>query len=113
MLKDSIFAAVDIKTREVKVEEWGVSLFVSSMSGVDRAKFNSLTDTLTKEGKESEGDTWLVILTACDDKGNKVFDASDFDRLNSKSAAVITKIAKEALIVNGLLPESVSEAKKN
>jgi hypothetical protein len=113
MLKTKIFDAIDVKTREVKVPEWNVTLFVRSMSGTDRARFKAIADRLQKEGKEADADSWLLILTAVDEQGNRIFSDEDFEKLNSKSATVLTHVAKEALIVNGLLPESIDEAKKN
>jgi hypothetical protein len=113
MLKTKIFDAIDRKLRHVHVKEWDVTLYLHSMTGAERARFKQIADKLQKEGKEADADTWLLILTACDEQGNRIFSDEDFERLNSKSATVLTHVAKEALIVNGLLPDSIDEAKKN
>lgn len=113
MIKDKIFAAADRKRRKVDVPEWEAEIFVQSMTGTERARFKTLTEKLNKDGREAEADTWLVLYTATDEQGNRVFSDEDFARLNDKSASILTHIAKEALIVNGLLPESIEEAKKN
>lgn len=113
MLRDNIFSAIDVKTRKVEVEEWGVTLYVRTMSGHNRASFNQMASQLEKQNRSADADTWLVILTACDENGNLVFTHEDFEKLNQKSYAAITKVAREALVVNGLLPDAISEAKKN
>lgn len=113
MIKDKIFATQDRKRRKVYVPEWETVIFVQSMTGAERARFKALTDKLNKEGNEALADTWLVLFTAVDEQGNRVFSDEDFAALNNKSASILTHIAKEALIVNGLLPESIEEAKKN
>jgi hypothetical protein len=113
MIKDKIFATQDRKRRKVDVTEWETAIFVQSMTGAERARFKALTDKLNREGNEALADTWLVIYTATDEAGYPIFTDEDFAALNNKSASVLTHIAKEALIVNGLLPESIEEAKKN
>lgn len=113
MLKNQIFKAQDCKLEAVEVEEWGVTLYVKTLSGSERAKLRSITDHLTKSGRESEADTHLLILSACDAQGNKVFADSDFAALNEKNASIITRVAMAALRVNGLGEQAVEDAKKN
>jgi hypothetical protein len=111
MNKEDIFAIVDVVIRPVEVKEWNKTVYVKSMNGTDRAKFCFINAGLQKADKGIESDTWLVLFGMCDMAGNRVFADSDFDRLNNMNASVISKIAREALIVNGLLNEQVEEAK--
>lgn len=113
MLKNQIFKAQDVKLEAVEVPEWGVTLHVKTLSGAERAKLRSISDALSKSGRESEADTHLLILSACDAQGNKVFNDNDFTALNEKNASVITRVAMAALKVNGLGEQAVEEAKKN
>jgi hypothetical protein len=113
MLKDQIFKAQDAKVEPVEVPEWGVTLYVKTLSGSDRAKLRTISDHLGKVGRESEADTHLLILSACDQQGNRVFNENDFAALNEKNASIITKVAVAALKVNGLGADAVEDAKKN
>jgi hypothetical protein len=112
-LKDIILAAPDIRTRKVDVPEWNCTLHVKNMTGTERTKFRTLSDKLEKDGKSNDADTWLVVYSASDEAGNRVFADSDFAALNNKDASILTRIAKEALIVNGLVAEAVDIEKKD
>lgn len=113
MLKDKIFKAQDTKLEAVEVPEWNCTLYVKTLSGAERSKLRQISDTLTKSGRESEADTHLLILSACDEQGNKAFNDSDFAALNEKNASVITRVAMAAIRVNGLGADAVEDAKKN
>lgn len=111
MIKDEIFNYDDKERKEVVV--WGKQLYVSSMSGTERSKFKKMSDKLINDGKEADADTLLVIFSLEYEDGAKVFELEDFVNVSKKKASTLTMIAREALKVNGLLAESVEDAKKN
>jgi hypothetical protein len=103
----------DTSIRAVEVPEWGCTAHVRSMSGVERTEFKTISEACVKAGREPDADTHLVLLTACDESGKRIFSSADFELVNSKSAKAITALARAALMVNGLIPEAVELEKKD
>lgn len=112
-MKETIFAKIDRKLNIVKTPEWGIDIYVQSMSCAERSRFKTLADVLDKEGKSADCDVWLCIFCCVDESGVKIFDTEDFDKLNDKNSSIISRISKEALVVNGLTNTSIEDAKKN
>jgi hypothetical protein len=96
-LRDKILALDDKKRVPVEVPEWGLTVWVQSMSGADRESFDEL---IVKAPQQ----LWIrsVVLCACDEKGERLFADSDTDALKTRSAAALERIAKAALAVSGL-----------
>jgi len=111
-LRDAILNADDGTKELVDVPEWGVTVEVRSMTGVQRAKF--LTASVGDDGKPDFARTYptLIIQTTFDpETGDRVFEDADRDALNEKSAAATERIAKAALRVSGLAEDSVEAGK--
>ena len=111
-LRDKILNAKDIDEKIVEIKEWGCSVMVRSMTGKERAVFLKNTsngETLDFEKMYPE----LVIATCYDpETKEKVFEKTDRDVINSKSASAIEKIAKVALEISGLGEGSQDKIKK-
>jgi len=94
-LKDHILAAQDCPLAEVKVKEWDCSVYLRTWSGRER----SLVSDLPRD------DNFLarvLCLSLVDQDGKPLFDQGELDKLNSKSGAVLEKLALEALRHNGI-----------
>lgn len=121
-LKAKLLAA-KLKCTAVKVPELDATVYIKRMSGVDRAIFSELSEKLDAEIKTAP---WaalklqpiILMLTLCDENGEKLFDNIDdiraldnivIDRLANMSADLsgLTKAAQEA-IEKKVLEESTS-----
>jgi len=96
-LREQILAKDDKKRVPVEVPEWGLTVWVQSMSGADRESFDELISKAPHQ-------LWIrsVVLCACEEDGTRLFPDSDTAALKTRSAAALERIAKAALAVSGL-----------
>lgn len=114
-IRDKILAAQDIKSEQLYVSDWDVTLEVRGMTGQQRGAF--LTEVIdAKTGKMDFAKMYpqLVIMTVFDpETGDAVFKGGDLDAIAGKSGAVLEQIAQVAQRLSGLNPEATGEAEKN
>jgi hypothetical protein len=101
-----IFAATDRKTVAIEVQEWGGTVYVQTMTA-DEA--SGLSD---KNAPNKEGVARVVVLTAVDENGNRLFSFDDIPKLQQKSFRALLRVQEIALELNGLTAETQVEAKK-
>jgi len=112
--RDAILSADDLPRQEVDVPEWGGTVFVRSMSGLERDTFEtSLTNGKDKSVNLKNIRARLVCLTAVDDNGERLFADGDEDALGKKSAAALDRIFTVAQKLNGLNSSDVEELAEN
>lgn len=113
-LRDIIFGAEDIKKEKLYIPEWGVDVYVKTMSAGEKESFEGMF--IDESGKRKDVDSiraTLAVLTCVDAKGNKVFERGDEERLKDKSASALTRIANVAQRLNALTDGEVEELAKN
>lgn len=113
--------AEDTVLEPVPVDEWekGAVIYVKSMTAAERGKF--LTDAQSfsqSKGKLNpnflrESDALLVLMTACDETGELLFEKSDKAALMGKNASVIARIALQAQKLAGLTKDDLEALEKN
>ena len=114
-----ILSAKDGKTTEVKVPEWGGSVFLRVMSGSERDEYdNCLLTRLAAEGKrlkENRGIRQkLLMLTLCDESGARMLATeADANKLFAKSATVLQRLFEASQSLNALNDEAVEVLGKN
>lgn len=103
-LRDKILNADDQRAVTVDCPEWGCTLQVRSLTGAQRASFmESAFDLETGQPDFAKLYPTLIIQTCYDpDSGDRVFEATDRDALNTKNAAVTERLAKAAMELSGL-----------
>lgn len=107
-IRDTVAAADDIASELVPVPEWGVSLLVKTMTGHARAKMMaSAADPNTGEMDYSKMYPTVIIATCYDpaDPSVLAFTEDDISLLNSKSGAVLERLAQVGLRVSGMAGE--------
>ena len=104
LTRDMIFAADDLPRKEVPVPEWSGSVYVRALTGTER-------DQLERMIPNGVSTAWLVSLTACDDKCDRLFSEADVEKLASKSSRALLRIANEALKFNALTNEATDDLK--
>lgn len=101
--KKAILEAKDIKTKEVEVPEWGGSVCIRIISGADRDVF----EQAYSEKKMDAFRTRFLVLTLCDDSGDRLFTNDEIDALNKKSSRVISRLFDAAWEFNAFTPGAV------
>ena len=114
--RDTIFAIADLKTEDVLVPEWGGTVRVRSLTGVERDQFEA-------ESMEKHGDGYkanftnlrarLISLAAVDGLGKRLFTAGDAQKLGKKNASALNRVFEVARRLSGLTGQDVEELAKN
>lgn len=122
-LRAQILNADDVQREQVEVPEWGCTVEVRGMTGAQRA--NYLQACVDENGKPRFDRIYPEILIACTHfpadhvkAGEQIFEPTDREILNTKSAAATERIAKVAMRLSGIddggIPgEKAAEAAKN
>lgn len=116
LTRDQILEAHDLGTEEVKVPEWGGSVLVKAMNGMERDKFEA--SMIEGRGKKQRTNfenmrARLVALAVVDDKGERLFSDADVAALGKKSAAALDRVFTVAQRLNGITAEDVDDLTKN
>ncbi|WP_423192979.1 hypothetical protein [Cupriavidus sp. H18C2] len=112
--KAAILEAVDLKTEDVEVPEWGGTVRVSVMTGTARDRFMELQ----AEGGEKKTPVSLFqarLLVSCvvDDSGALVFGPEDVEPLRQRSKAAIDRVVDVAMRLNKIGADAVEDEVKN
>ena len=111
----SAILAIDDLPREM-VEVWGHRVWVRCMTAAERDDFEA--NFLATRGKDTKLNrenlrAQLVVRTAVDEDGNRIFTDEDVEAVGKKSAAGIDKIFAVASRLSGFSKEDVEELAKN
>ena len=114
--KEIILTAKDLPLEEVEIPEWGGKLFVRTMTGLERDKYEA--DLVVANGARP-GDVLrnmrarLVVLTTVDAKGERIFADADAEALGAKSSKALDRVADVATRLNGMNEKDVEDLAKN
>jgi hypothetical protein len=106
--KDDFLAISYVKTEEVPLPEVTSSIFVRTMSGAEREKFE---EACTKDLPNIRAR--LIVATACDAQGERIFSEAHLAAVTSKPAVMLIRIFDAAAKLNGLSKADVDELEKN
>lgn len=109
--KEQIFGADDLSGKKVDVPEWGCEITIKVMTGADRDKYMRFVSK--QEGIPENMMERLVVLTACNESGERIFTDSDIPELSKKSSLVISRLFGEAARLNKISNESLDELKND
>lgn len=104
--KAEIIGAEDNELLEVSVPEWGGVVHIGLATAGDVEKFGRAKD-------EPEQMARFLAACLCDEKGNRLFDKSDFKRLSEKPFRIITRLVDEAMRHNGIGDDAEDDLEKN
>lgn len=110
--KSAILDASDLKHEDVHVPQWGGTVRVRTMNGIERDEFRA---AIASEGDVPVGkfSAALLVATIVDESGARLFTAEDMAALQAKSASSLDAPAAVAMRLNGLGGNAVGEAEKN
>tara|TARA_Y100001973_G_scaffold103364_1_gene170460 strand:+ start:567 stop:920 length:354 start_codon:yes stop_codon:yes gene_type:complete len=115
LTKDQILQAIDAKTIEFDIPEWGGSILLRGMTGKARNEYEFWASS---QNKHDVADfrgirERLIISCAVDESGNPLFTIDEIDQLAAKNSEIIDRIHAKCQEICGMSPESVEEAEKN
>lgn len=114
--REGILQADDRPLVKLSVPEWKCCVYVATMSGEDRDRFEQVCVDRRK-GKHSIDmrglKALLVTMVTCNAEGTRLFDRSDAPKLAAKSSKAIERIYKLACDLAGLTEEDVKELEGN
>ena len=110
--KSAILAAPDLKHEDVIEPQWGGTVRVRTMTGIERDEFRAAiaSENGIPVGKFSAA---LLAATIVDADGARLFTIDDMAALQAKSAASLDAPAAVSMRLNGLGSNAVEEAVKN
>ena len=113
--KKAILNSDDLPREEVVVELWGGSVWVRTLTGTERDEFEA--SCVQSKGKNRSVNmvnirSRLCVLTMCNEKGERLFDARDIDALGKKSAMCLDLIFSVSQKLNGLGQDDVDDLAK-
>lgn len=109
--KEQILAAKDFTSEVVNVPAWGGDVHIRAMSGAERDAFRAAIEG--EQAAVGKFEASLLALTLADENGVLLFTLEEVEALRGKSAAVLDKLAQEALRINGMTAAAQEEAAKN
>lgn len=115
-LKEKIFLADDHKVEKVVVPEWGVTVYVKSLTSRESDAWEeSNTVKVGNEYQANRDNMRARYLVRClvDEEGTRIFVDIDAVELGKKSGAVIDRLWTIAAKLNGVLESSVKDLAKN
>jgi hypothetical protein len=111
--RDQVLGADDRQTEDVPVPEWGGTVRVRALSGVERDAYEAGIVSLQGDGskvvnlKNLRGR--LVSLSCVDEDGSRIFTDEDAISLGDKSAAALERVFDVARKLSGLSEDDVKE----
>jgi hypothetical protein len=109
LTRDQILAAQDKPVKEVPVPEWGGSVHVRTMSGLERDRLEALQEASPRKEVRAR----FVVAACCDAEGNLLFTEADIPALNGKNVKALDRIFDAVIELNRLSKDHVDEAEKN
>ena len=101
--RDAIKMANDVRLDTVEVPEWGGSVCIKTLSGTERDAF----EEGYSEQKMKNFRARFLVLTLCDESGERLYADSEADELGSKSAVVLNRLFDSAWSLNAFRNEDV------
>lgn len=108
--RKAIFKAVDLDVKTVEVPEWGGEVCVRGLTARERDHFEaSIGTSANLENLRAR----LVVLTLCDESGERLLKDSDAIELGKKNAQVVDRLFEIARKMSGMTDADVEELEGN
>lgn len=111
--KAAILDAVDRKTEDVEVPEWGGAVRLRTISGAERDQFEASVRSANGKMNLNNVRARLVALACIDEKGERLFSSGDVAALGEKSAVALDRVFDVAMQLAGMRAEDVEELTEN
>jgi hypothetical protein len=111
-----ILAFPDRKIEKVPVPEWNGHVYLRSLSAEERDAFSEAVTTQGDQGVEvnrTQLRERLLVLSLCDEQGNRLLSDAEIAQLSKKNSAVIQRLFMRAKQLSGMADDAVERAVKN
>ena len=112
LTKDQILAANDVNLLKINVPEWGGDVYIRVMTVGERDAYENEWQRKKDTGVD-DFRTKFLVRCLVDEKGSRLFDNGDVQRLAEKSARVMNRVWLAAMEHNNLSDASIEELAKN
>lgn len=115
-LRDSILAVDDLPREAVFVPQWDQTVYVRAMTGTERDTYEAdliANKDLPMRERLRNMRANLVVLTAVDENGDRIFSDDDIEAVGRKSAAALNLIVETAQQLNALTDNEIEEIAGN
>lgn len=107
--KAAILSTKDARVEQFEVKEWGGEVYIRTLSGTERDSFE---ESFLEDRKRSIRERFLV-LTLCDEGGNRLFTDAEIEDLGKKNSIVLNRIFDKAWSINAFRSEDVDALGKD
>lgn len=107
--RDAILAKPELPRVAVDVPEWGGTVFVREMTGVERDRFEAAHAKAPNDNFRAR----IAVATLCDDSGKRLFSEADVAALGEASSAALSRVLDAALMVNKFGDKAIEAEVKN
>lgn len=111
--RDAILGINDADVEAVPVPEWGGAVFVRSVSGAERDRFEA--ESIGTDGTPNLKDyrARFAAMVICDNEGNLLFGAADIAELTKRNANALDRIVEAGLRLNAMADGDIEALEKN
>lgn len=91
-IRDQVLSTTDLTTKEIKVPEWGTSIKLREMSGVERDAWEDFANGRRVDGKLQNLRALVVARFALNADGERIFSDDDIQRLGTMGGKALDRI---------------------
>lgn len=113
--RGQILGADDLHQEEVFIPEWGGTVIVRTLTGIERDSFEAevVEVTQAKFGAKRNIRARLVARCCVDNEGNRLFQDEDIPLLGKKSNAALDRVFDVATRLNAITKSDVEELQRD
>ena len=111
--REAILATDDLPRELVDVPEWGGQVFVRTMTGHEKDRFEHSRYSAETAGIHEGIRARFIAYTVCDDAGVLLFTEEDVEALGAKSCAALDRCYEVAARLNKMTTKDIEELIKN
>jgi hypothetical protein len=113
LTREQILESSDRTTRELGVPEWGGSVHLRTLTGLERDAWEKTVLAVDRKKDYAGLRAQFAALVIGDEKGNRLFGDADVELLGQRNAQVLTRIMDAGYAHNGLSGDAVDEMEGN
>ena len=113
LTKEQILDANDLRTEEVEVPEWGGTITVRTLTGVERDQLEASVIGSTGEKNLANLRAKLVTLSVSDEEGRRLFTMDEAAKLGDRAARAVDRVVAGAQRLSGFSKQDVEDLKLN
>jgi hypothetical protein len=113
LTRDMILKSDDLAKEKVSVPEWGGSVYVRCLTGVEREQWEGIAIRARDAKNYTKVRTSLLTMCLVDEKGNRLFADQDVRDLGQKSAKAMDRLVDVALRISGISEGEIEKMEGN